>query len=109
MTNEEKYKTPEERNKAFTKFCDTHSCADGCPCYKGGVACRFVWLALEAEEELLACPFCGYPAPYLHENGERWLVSCGACGVEVFRSTRDSAIIAWNRRADGNMEAEIPR
>lgn len=29
MTNEEKYKTPEERSQAYAKFCWKHSCVGG--------------------------------------------------------------------------------
>ena len=106
MTNEEKYKTPEERQEAFETFCESQR-HDNMPCskccelrnYKGKASCEYLWLALEAEEEyLLPCPFCGYPNPYLYNNGERWLVDCGPCGGEISGATRDSAIAAWNRR-----------
>lgn len=105
MTNEEKYKTPEERMDAFDAFCDQYKTCKDCRLFTvirhgGRSGCVFNWLALESEEEKpLPCPFCGYQAPYLHMDGERWLVDCGACGGRIFRSTRDSAIAAWNRRA----------
>lgn len=61
MTNEEKYKTAEERHEAFAKFCIAKGDCDKCPAH--GIAdgnCRFRWLALEAEEEKpMPCPFCG--------------------------------------------------
>ena len=59
MTNEQKFKTAEERVKAFKKLCSTHMCST-CPskgdtCYE----CAFSWLALEADEEKpMPCPFC---------------------------------------------------
>ena len=107
MTNELRYKTPEERAEAFRKFCNTTQCNE-CDCSKDGkklvALCEFRWLALEAKEEkLLPCPLCGHPTPYLRQylqnDGERWLVDCGACGAQIFRSTKESAIAAWNRRA----------
>lgn len=103
MLNQERYKTPEERAEAFRKFCTPKKCAE-CECTKqrkmGLSLCEYVWLTLEAEEEKpLPCPFCDYPSPYLHNDGERWLVDCGACGAQIFRATRESAIAAWNRRA----------
>lgn len=97
MTNEEKYKTPQERNHAFTVFCTEQNCKE-CQCYRKGVNCRFAWLALEAEEKLLPCPFCGFSDPYLHKDEERWIVDCGVCGCEIYRSTQEAAIVAWNRR-----------
>ena len=61
MTNAEKYKTAEERARAFDKFCIEHIC-NKCQLE---VACRhtrgqFTWLDLEAEEEKIEdCPYCG--------------------------------------------------
>ena len=54
MTNEQKYKTPDERNHAFNKWCfssDCESCKLRAHNSAGGAGCRFYWLALEAEEE----------------------------------------------------------
>ena len=61
MTNAEKYKTVDERTKAFRKFCRKHKCEFGkmgeminsdCPLDNAFVCkCRFQWLTLEAEEE----------------------------------------------------------
>ncbi len=51
MTNAEKYKTAEERKRAFCYFCLTKNkgiCFD-CPAQTVG-SCTFVWLELEAEE-----------------------------------------------------------
>ena len=107
MTNVEKYKTTNDRVYAFRKYCRDKGTCHGCALNETGVSrticvdrCILNWLALEAEEEKpLPCPFCDYPSPYLHNDGERWLVDCGACGAQIFRATRESAIAAWNRRA----------
>ena len=66
MTNEQKYKTAEERVKAFDRWRKTIKC-EGCSqmcdkCEAGPLAdeCGFKWLTLEAEEEEpKPCPFCG--------------------------------------------------
>lgn len=113
MTNEEKYKTPEERQEAFEAFCESQ-CHDNMPCskccklrnYKGKASCEYLWLTLEAEEEPLACPFCGgdnidifetdfgqYDEPY------QFAVKCKSCGALVSAKDKDDAIAAWNRRA----------
>lgn len=53
MTNEQKYKTTEERVKEFLSQREASSIATV-------VANEFAhWLALEAEEEPEPCPFCG--------------------------------------------------
>lgn len=57
VTNEQKYKTPEEQAKAFLKFCAKHfgtigkSCI-GCPVafFKRQPSCDLVWLTLKAED-----------------------------------------------------------
>lgn len=107
MTNEQMYKTPEERIEAFQKFCTSNKC-DECECTKqrkmGLSLCEFGWLTLEAEEELLACPFCGgeaevVSAMYGHRlDGAR--VRCTRCWVITPVCKDESeAIAAWNRRA----------
>lgn len=70
MTNGEKYVTPEQRAKAFKKWCEEkqktaigkvakHECSD-CPLDMHTPCCFFFWLDLEAEEDkILPCPFCG--------------------------------------------------
>ena len=58
MTNEQKYKTPDERNNAFNEWCfnsDCESCKLKAHNFDGGDGCRFYWLALEAEEERGRC------------------------------------------------------
>ena len=69
MTNEEKYKTVEERIKAFRNHCNpiVGHCGTRCrmsePDKSGGydmMKCFAYWLTLEAEEETpMPCPFCG--------------------------------------------------
>lgn len=105
MTNEQKYKTPEERAEAFLKFCTPQKC-DECECTKLGKMglslCEFRWLALEAEEELLPCPFCGGDAeiesiPSFRNSN---FVRCKICLSSIRGyDTKDKAVAAWNRRA----------
>lgn len=60
MTNEEKYKTIDERAKAYMEFCGKRSC-ERCEVNvdEGRISeCKFRWLALEAEDEKSEpCPF----------------------------------------------------
>ena len=57
VTNEKKYKDPEEQVKAFRKFCDKHNkrcseCPAGCfKCNSTSWSCDLVWLTLKADEE----------------------------------------------------------
>lgn len=107
MTNEEKFKTPEERLDAFSRYCCNHDCKT-CPVVLphapgGRIGCIVRWLAFEAEEELLPCPFCGSKAEVVETHPvstKSVLVRCQECGAFVTAfSTRDEAIDAWNRRA----------
>ena len=63
MLNQDKYKTPEERDNAFNKWCfnrDCKSCNLKAHNIDGDAGCRFYWLDLEADEEKPEpCPFCG--------------------------------------------------
>lgn len=65
-TNEQKYKFPDERVKAFNEWCADHRC-DSCPFSKlcGGCDDRTVgievmarWLAIPVEEKPLPCDSC---------------------------------------------------
>lgn len=48
MTNAEKYKTAEDRRRAYHDFCYTHrDCAD-CPAYREDSSCVNAWLDREA-------------------------------------------------------------
>ncbi len=99
MTNEEKYNTPNERNRAFIKFCTEHDCRD-CQCHGVGANCRFVWLASKAEEEKpLLCPFCGGEAEIIHFGSCYYFVRCKVCYMSSMGCPmKDEAIAAWNRR-----------
>ncbi len=55
MTNAEKYKTADEREEAFQKFCRNtlqkyFSCFGVCKCAEGWRCNQFKWLELETEE-----------------------------------------------------------
>jgi Lar family restriction alleviation protein len=105
MTNGEKFKTAEERAKAFDNYCISQkSGCNKCPLNKyAGDACRFKWLELEAKEELLPCPFCG-GTPVMADNIETmrslsYFVWC-ACGARFASALSVSAAAEmWNRRA----------
>ena len=71
MTNEQKYKTAEERFNAFHKKCG--SCGVTICDRIKVINCLNNWLALEAEEKPEPCPFC---------NGETEIVSCNG-GIQV--------------------------
>lgn len=100
MTNEEKYRTPVERDTAFARFCYGHRCDDKCPGHIKDVNCRFLWLALEAEKEKpLTCPFCGADGIITEVKGGGFKVFCGEClSMSSAYITKDKAIAAWNRR-----------
>lgn len=105
MTNEQKFKTPEERHEAFRRFCREHNNCDkgcnNCPVYSMRGGCRFAWLTLEAEEEKpLPCPLCGGEAvavqPWLTGGAS---VMCKKCGTFIWAPTQAEAIATWNRSA----------
>jgi Lar family restriction alleviation protein len=103
MTNGERFKTAEERGRAYARFCNAHPLGcDGCELYEhAGDACGFAWLDLEDEEELKPCPFCGGRAEFyktLVEGSTAGWVQCTNCGVNFLTKERDEAIAAWNRR-----------
>lgn len=107
MTNEEKYKTTDDRVYAFRKHCrDKGTCRD-CALNETGVSrticvdrCILNWLALEAKEEKpLNCPFCGGEAKATRLGDKEFSVRCDGCFVETDAyDTKDDAIAAWNRR-----------
>lgn len=112
MTNEEKYKTTDDRVYAFRKYCRDKGTYHGCALNETGVSrticvdrCILNWLALEAEEELRSCPFCGSEAELVHPLSkgyalDRYFVVCKACRAASTRyNTEADAIAAWNRRA----------
>lgn len=105
MTNGEKFKTADERQKAFSKFCSNGLCAE-CHIwrkFKKITNCKFIWLELEYKEELKPCPFCGGEATTYKAEGWHY-VSCvnddciASVSMQSF-SSEEEAIDAWNRRA----------
>ena len=117
MTNEQKYKTPEERNHAFNEWClnrDCESCKLRSHNSFGGVGCRFYWLALEAEEEKPEpCPFCygetHINLGHLKDGVVHYWVDCISPEC-MYRSAhytdKDAAIAAHNRVARAVMAAK---
>lgn len=105
QTNEQKYKTAEERNDAFNEWCfnrDCESCELKAHKFDGGAGCRFYWLALEAEEKKIEpCFYCGNKHIAITKNGNNhWSVSCRDCLYEsLHHMNRDTAISAHNRVA----------
>ena len=103
MTNEQKYKTPEERNEAFYRFCKSVDTCCACQLVNSShtLQCQFAWLALEAKEELLPCPFCGGEAEseFIPSFRNSHFVRCKICLSSIRGyDTKDKAIAAWNRR-----------
>lgn len=97
MLNQDKYKTPEERVKAFLSQREFVSS------FATVIANEFAhWLALEAEEEKPEpCFFCGNKYLAITKDGNNlWSVSCTACLYESrHHENRDTAISAHNRAA----------
>ena len=106
MTNEQKYKTAEERVRAFGEFCKNEFCNQcnhlDCKFYKQGseiLRCYDGWLALEAEEEKPEpCPFCGDATRPRHLSGG-FCVECDCGYTSPFAETEVAALAAHNRVA----------
>lgn len=90
MTNEQKYKTPEERKRMFDAFCNSCICEASCPLNmdvirktesERNTECRPKWLALEAEEKKKPLP------------------SSTVCMVETVLTRNGEPIAKWNRMA----------
>lgn len=103
MTNEEKYKTAEKREKAFNAFCaqEGNTC-EKCPLRNDILtSCRYKWLELEAKEEMpLPCPCCGGKSMLYtdREFGASW-VKCTICGLSTPTICSSvEAVARWNRR-----------
>lgn len=109
MTNGEKYKSIDDRVYAFRRYCAKTECPNCCinP-YKGAKhitcldKCILKWLALDAEEKLLPCPFCGGEAEVSEGYSgmpKGTFVQCKNCWAFVAGfKTKTDAISAWNRR-----------
>lgn len=83
MTNAEKYKTAEERARAFEFTCfktrQMNQCEDALSCTE----CKFAWLDLEAEDEKqLPCPFCGGTDLVIRDVGG-YELECQGCGFHT--------------------------
>ena len=92
MTNEELYKTPEERNYAFAEFCKINvAMGDGmckaCKyCERGnGISCVLLWLADEHEEIVLPFVVKKQKAPH-----DRFGIYCKKSGVPVATNLSES-------------------
>lgn len=108
MTNEEKFKTPEERLNAFNMYCGDRACIncqlDKIPYAINGRVCMSRWLALEAdEEEPIPCPCCGAEVHTVHVERPSeccgYKVVCERCGLQTgLEETLGDAVALWNRR-----------
>lgn len=101
MKNYEKFKTVEERAKAFGEYCKykvCNQCKDVNPAK--AVKCLLEWLEEEFHEELpLPCPFCGgtrwSKQDQIH-NPNKYIV-CNRCGYRSpFEFDLDVAIRSHN-------------
>ena len=103
MKNFEKYKTAEERTKGFNTFCDKRYCST-CEIYQKDISCRFAWLDVEMEEELLSCPFCGGEAIMIKSsnNNDFASITCRKCSVYTDTIPIKKAIEQWNRRVNND-------
>jgi Lar family restriction alleviation protein len=97
MTNGEKFKTAEERKKAFEKYF--------IKCIENHIIKpknEFEWLELEAKEELLPCPFCGGEARIIDlEDPEYkyYQIRCSKCMCKTESHLgMEETIAVWNRR-----------
>lgn len=94
MTNGEKFKTAEERRKAYNKYTLNNS----------SVIDEFSWLGFEFVEELKSCPFCGCDKVKVTSvfEGSPYYVLCTKCKAHssIFH-TIETAVAAWNRRENG--------
>ena len=64
---------------------------------------------LQANYDLLPCPFCGGDAKeFTGEDAapHRWTVECDSCGAHVGSDTRHKARAKWNRRAERTCHIE---
>lgn len=119
MTNEQKYKTAEERVRAFEDWCNDIQVGGEChACKLSKIASHWVcfahWLNLEAEKEKTEpCPFCGGETHnnlgHLKVGVVHYWVDCISPDC-MYRSAhytdKDEAIAAHNRVAKAVRAAE---
>ena len=99
MTNEQKYKTAEERIKAFLSQREVSSIATV-------IANEFAhWLALEVEEEPEPCPFCGGTTEVITDELGYYGVSCIHCDYTSERYRQYIYAIAAHNRVARAVEA----
>ena len=107
ITNEQKYKTIDERVSAFHEWCNKQMCNHRDKCTSA--RCAYNWLALQAEEEKPEpCYGCGSPltdfdiAYKSEQEGQYsgYSYHCVKCGFRTpyFRS-KDELVAAHNRVA----------
>ena len=99
MTNEQKYKTTEERVKEFLSQREVSSIATV-------IANEFAhWLALEAEEEPEPCPFCWGTTEVITDEQGYYGVSCIHCDYTSERYEQSIYAIAAHNRVFRAVEA----
>lgn len=108
MTNSEKFKTAEERARAFEKYCALLTCKQCEVCRKklnhSVYTCLAFWLDLEAEEEKpLPRPFCGNDVRPYDFDGITYACECGY--RSQVKSLIGEAIAAHNRLARSLIDA----
>ena len=92
MTNEQKYKTPEERINAYTEYLKRVGEIYAVP--------PFRWLTLEAEDEKIEpCPFCGDEVEKVKTLIGKKVLSCSCGYTSKAEFGWDEAIAAHNRVA----------
>lgn len=103
QTNEQKYKTAEERVNAFSAWCSRKSC-DNCEFDNvthdcTGAGCQFHWLTLEAEEEKLEpCPECNSKCELMESSIGDFFVGCSQCYYRIGGKKMEAAAIAAHNR-----------
>ena len=95
MTNEQKYRTAEERIKAFNAWCLRTTC-DKCDKPKN-MSCGIYWLALPCEDKKPEpCQFCGGETRPRRLVGG-FCVECDCGYTSPFAETEAVAVAAHNR------------
>ena len=108
MTNEQKYKTPEERNEAFEVFCHSHRTrCSTCKLNNHCGNCKFEWLARDAADgDPMHCPFCKgatvIEEDYLYKPQRH--VICPLCGYHSPRNIDVSEVVRVHNKFVLNLE-----